>query len=96
MDLQQRDGGGGLWFQTQEGQDLCASVSAEQLIFKTSSEHRTVDLVNKYMTTDFLDVFRHGFTYGFTVMENKRTVTVRLTPNDKCTREGEDTCEGVY
>ena len=54
MDLHQRDGGGGLWLQTQESQDLCGVTTAELPILKTSSEHRTVDLANKCMTKDFL------------------------------------------
>ena len=81
MGLHQRGGGGGLWFQTQERQDLCGDAAAEQPILKTSSEHRTVDLANKCMTKDFLSGFRHGLK----CMENKRTV--RLTYNCKCTRE---------
>ena len=81
MVLHQRDGGGGLWFQTQERQDLCGSAAAEQPMIKTSSEHRKVDLANKCMTKDFLSGFRHGLHR----MENKRTV--RLTCSCKCTRE---------
>ena len=81
MGLQQGGGGGGLCLQTQEGHYLCVSVVAEQPILKTSSEHRTVDLTNKWMTKDFLSGFRHGFK----CMENKRTV--RLTYNCKCTRQ---------
>ena len=46
MGLHQRDGGGGLWFQTQESQDLCGGPPAEEPILKVSSEHRTVDLGN--------------------------------------------------
>ncbi len=61
MGLQQRDGGGGLWIQTQQGQDLCTPAAAVQPMIKTSSEHRTVDLANKCMTKDFLSGFRHGF-----------------------------------
>ena len=47
--------------QSQEGQDLCAPVAAEELIFKTSTEEQTVDLTNKGMTKHSRD-FRHGFT----------------------------------
>ena len=46
MGLYQRDGGGGLWLQTQERQDLCGAAAAEQPMLKVSSEHRTVDLAN--------------------------------------------------
>ena len=81
MDLHQRDGGGGLWLQTQERQDLCGAAVAEQPMLKTSSEHRTVDLANKCMTKDFLS----GFLRGLKCLENKRTV--RLTYRCKCTRE---------
>ena len=55
-------GGEGLCLHSQEGQDLCACVVAEELIFNTSSEHQTVDLSNKCMTKDFLRDFRHGCT----------------------------------
>ena len=51
-----------LWFQIQEGQDLCVFAVVEQLTFKTSSEHQTVYLSNKYTTKDFLRDFRHGST----------------------------------
>ncbi len=81
MGLHQRGGGGGLWFQTQESQDLCGDPATEQPMLKSSSEHRTVDLANKCMTKDFLS----GFCHGFKCMENKRTV--RLTYRYKCTRE---------
>ena len=90
MDLQQRGGGGGLWLQTQEGQDLCAVATTEQPMLKTSSEHRTVDLENKCMTKDFLS----GFHHGFKCMENKRTV--RLTCSCKCTREGTELWEYMW
>ena len=79
--LHQRVGGGGLWFQTQESQDLCGAATTKQPMFKTSSEHRTVDLTNKFMTKDFLSGFRHGLK----CIENKRTV--RLTYSCKYTRE---------
>jgi hypothetical protein len=82
MGLHQRVGGGGLCLQTQEGRDLCGVVTPEQPMLKTSSEHRTVDLTNKYMTKDFLS----GFHHGLKCMENKRTV--RLTYSCKCTSEG--------
>ena len=59
MGLHQRGGGGGLWLQTQESQDLCGAAAAEQPMLKASSEHRTVDLANKCMTIDFLSGFRH-------------------------------------
>ena len=73
MGLHQRDGGGGLWLQTQERQDLCGAAVAEQPMLKASSEHRTVDLANKCITKYFLSGFRHGLK----CMENK--TTVRLT-----------------
>jgi hypothetical protein len=41
-----------LRLQSQEGQDLCATVTAGHLIFKTSTEDQTVDLTNKDMTKD--------------------------------------------
>ena len=81
MGIHQRGGGGGLWLQTQESQDLCGAAAAEQPMLKASSEHRTVDLANKCMTKDFLSGFRHGLK----CIENKRTV--RLTCSCKCTRE---------
>ena len=81
MGLHQRDGGGELWLQTQESQDLCGDADAEQPMLKASSEHRTVDLANKWMTKEFLSGFRHGLK----CIENKRTV--RLTCRCKCTRE---------
>ena len=81
MVLHQRGGGGELWLQTQESQDLCGAAAAAQPMRKASSEHRTVDLANKCMTKDFLSGFRHGLHR----MENKRTV--RLTCSCKCTRE---------
>jgi hypothetical protein len=48
----QRAGGEGLWLQSQEGQDLCASAVAGHLMFKTCTEDQTVDLTNKDMTKD--------------------------------------------
>jgi hypothetical protein len=59
---QEGDGGEGLCLHSQEGQDLCAFATAEELIFNTSSEHQTVDLSDKCMTKDFLRDFRHGCT----------------------------------
>jgi hypothetical protein len=59
---QEGGGGEGLCLHSQEGQDLCACTAAEELMFKTSSEHQTVNLSNKCMTKDFLRDFRHGFT----------------------------------
>jgi hypothetical protein len=59
---QEGGGGEGLCLHSQEGQDLCACVAAEELIFNTSSEHQTVDLSNKYLTKDFLRDFLHGCT----------------------------------
>ena len=81
MVLHQRGGGGGLWLQTQESQDLGGAAAAEQPMLKASSEHRTVDLANKCMTKDFLSGFRHGLK----CMEKKRPV--KLTCICKCTRE---------
>ncbi len=46
--------------QTEESQDLCGAAAADQPMFKSSSQHRAVDLPNKYMTKDFLSGFRHG------------------------------------
>ena len=50
-----------LWFQSQEGQDLCARAVVEEPIFNTSSEHHTVHLSNKCTTKDFSRDF-HGCT----------------------------------
>ncbi len=47
-----RGGEEGLRPQSQEGQDLSAPVTAEQLIFKTSTEKQTVYLTNKDLTKD--------------------------------------------
>jgi hypothetical protein len=47
-----RGGGEGLRLQSQEGQDLCAAAAARHLIFKTSTEEKTVHLTNKGMTKD--------------------------------------------
>ena len=44
--------GRGVRQQSQEGQDLCADASSDHLIFKTSTEEKTVDLTNKDMTKD--------------------------------------------
>ena len=38
--------------QSQGDQDLCAAAVAEDLIFKTSTEEKTVELTNKDMTKD--------------------------------------------
>ena len=51
------EGGCGFRLVTQEGQNLCTDTATEQPMFKTSSEHRTLDLANKCMTKDFLSVF---------------------------------------
>ncbi len=40
----QPGGGEGFWLQSQEGQDLCAAAAAGHLIFKTSTEEKTVHL----------------------------------------------------
>jgi hypothetical protein len=48
----QRGGGEGSRLQSQGDQDLCAVTAEEHLIFKTSTEERTVDLTNKAMTKD--------------------------------------------
>ncbi len=48
----QRGGGEGSRLQSQRDQDLCVVEDAEHLIFKTSTEERTVDLTNKDTTKD--------------------------------------------
>jgi hypothetical protein len=50
----QRGGGEGSRLQSQGDQDLCAAATAEHLIFKTSTEERTVDLTTKDTTKDSL------------------------------------------
>jgi hypothetical protein len=47
-----RGGGEGLRLQSQGGQDLCVSGAAGHLMFKTSTEEKTVHLTNKGMTKD--------------------------------------------
>ncbi len=47
-----RGGGERSRLQSQGDQDLCAAAAAHNLIFKTSTEERTVDLTNKDMTKD--------------------------------------------
>jgi hypothetical protein len=57
-------GGEELWLQSQEGQDLSAATTVDQLILKMSSENQTVDHRNKFMGNDpdsILVRFRTGY-----------------------------------
>jgi hypothetical protein len=44
MDFEKWGGGEGLCLHSQEGQDVCTCAAEEELIFNTSSQHKTVDL----------------------------------------------------
>ena len=83
----------GLFLQSQEGQDLCASAAAEKHIFNTSSEHQTVHLSNKCTTKDFLRDFRHGCTVCGG--QEDHTFDMQLQVHVKV-QTSDDTCEGVY
>ena len=64
--------------QSQEDQDLCVSVTVEEHIFNTSSEHQTVDLSKKYRTKDFLRDFRYGCTVHGGQVAFKRVLSSKI------------------
>jgi len=88
----QRDGGETLWLQSQEGQDLSETVTADQLIFKTSSDQQTVDLGNtawqRIMRNSYHGCTGHG--------EQDRTSDMQLEVDTWRCRPPGDTCKGVY
>ncbi len=87
MGLQKGSWGGGLWLQSQEGQDLCVSATTDQLIFKTSTR-----VVNTrpwiFQISTRRRIFWETFAMVTHCMENKRTVTLTCICN--WIREGTD------